>query len=172
MRDEAVEVLNGLRRRLESGDPPVQRGGEEAVMRAMVLSVLVVGAFAVSAGAQAPVPREPALQKTTVGPSSFISTVRTVMVRDAKGARHAGDAHTVHGSDAADRENGGTFPREAVRALLAKGPTKTAAHGTTDMPVWGAIFRVRQERHDGDVRIDNLVAYIESIQASGKQSGH
>ena len=143
-------------------------------MRAMVLSVLVVGAFAVSAGAQAPVPREPALQKTTVGSELFHFYCANCHGQDAKG-RPATPAMRTPSTDLTQltAKNGGTFPREAVRALLAKGPTKTAAHGTTDMPVWGAIFRAFDKNDTmADVRIDNLVAYIESIQASGRQSGH
>ncbi len=143
-------------------------------MRAMVLSVLVVGAFAVAVGAQAPVPREPALPKTTVGSELFHFYCANCHGQDAKG-RPATPAMRTASTDLTQltAKNGGSFPRETIRTLLAKGPTKTAAHGTTDMPVWGAIFRAFDKNDTmADVRIDNLVAYIESIQASGRQSGH
>lgn len=64
------------------------------------------------------------------------------------------------------RRNDGPFPRERVAALLAGTGRDVPAHGSADMPVWGPIFR----RLDGsDVRvtqrIDNIVAFIESLQA-------
>lgn len=143
-------------------------------MRAMLLSALVVGAFAVAAGAQPPVPREPALQKTTVGSELYHFYCANCHGEDARG-RPATPAMRTASTDLTRlaAKSGGTFPREAVRALLAKGPMKSAAHGTTDMPVWGAIFRAFDKNDTmADVRIDNLVSYIESIQTNAKQSGH
>lgn len=143
-------------------------------MRAMLLSVLVVGALAGATGAQAPVPREPALQKTTVGSELFHFYCANCHGEDAKG-RAATPAMRTPSTDLTQlaAKRGGAFPREAVRALLAKGPGKSASHGTTDMPVWGAIFRAFDKNDTmADVRIDNLVSYIESMQTTAKQSGH
>ena len=64
--------------------------------------------------------------------------------------------------------NGGRFPRQQIIAFVSYGnPTiAIAAHGSRDMPVWGPIFigldpsAVRTQ-----VRIENLVMYLESIQA-------
>jgi len=61
--------------------------------------------------------------------------------------------------------NNGAFPRERVLGILAGTSRAVLAHGPTDMPVWGPIFRgldpseprVRQ-------RIDNVVAHIEGLQ--------
>ncbi|MGE3958339.1 MAG: cytochrome c [Vicinamibacterales bacterium] len=63
--------------------------------------------------------------------------------------------------------HGGVFPREAVRDVIATGAGKEGVHGTSDMPVWGTIFRAF-EPNDAmvSVRIDNLVRYIESLQVS------
>jgi hypothetical protein len=60
--------------------------------------------------------------------------------------------------------HGGTFPTEQVREYI-NGERRVTAHGTPDMPVWGATLhgldpsegRVR-------VRIDNLATYIGSLQ--------
>jgi hypothetical protein len=39
-------------------------------------------------------------------------------------------------------------------------------HGTKEMPYWGPIFsEVTRDQDLGRVRIDNVVRYIESIQA-------
>lgn len=63
------------------------------------------------------------------------------------------------------RRSGGAFPREAVRAFVAGTGRALAAHGTTDMPVWGPIFRAFESDARARERITNLVIYIESIQA-------
>ena len=64
------------------------------------------------------------------------------------------------------RRNGGTFPRQRVEAFVTNaGDVLTPAHGSSDMPVWGPIFR-GLDRSDAlvKVRIANVVTYIESIQ--------
>jgi hypothetical protein len=71
--------------------------------------------------------------------------------------------------------NGGLFPREAVRAIITNGTSKTGAHGTTDMPVWGTIFRAFEPNDTMvDVRIDNLVRHLETLQVSciGTKQAH
>lgn len=61
--------------------------------------------------------------------------------------------------------HGGAFPRDEIVTFITKGD-RVAAHGSSDMPVWGPIFQgldpspVRTR-----VRIDNLVSFIESLQA-------
>lgn len=60
---------------------------------------------------------------------------------------------------------GGMFPREEVRRIISGEGTK-GAHGTREMPVWGPIFsQVTRDQNLGLVRIDNLVRYLEEIQA-------
>lgn len=68
------------------------------------------------------------------------------------------------------QHNGGTFPASKVEEVI-RGGTRTAAsaHGSSDMPVWGPIFRGLDSRKEvNDARIENLVKYIESIQAKVK----
>ena len=62
--------------------------------------------------------------------------------------------------------NGGQFPLARVKAFITQGPPDAPSHGSSDMPVWGPIFR-SLEPSDTMVqtRIDNVVAYINSIQA-------
>jgi len=65
------------------------------------------------------------------------------------------------------RLNGGAFPSARIEAFITGDEGRMpAAHGSPDMPVWGPIFR-SLDRSDARtrVRIGNLVAYIESIQA-------
>lgn len=59
----------------------------------------------------------------------------------------------------------GFFPREYVSNVLRFGPG-TLAHGSSDMPVWGPIFRIVENYNEAAVRmrIRNLTDYLESIQ--------
>ena len=64
------------------------------------------------------------------------------------------------------RRNGGTFPRQRVEAFVTNGgDVLTPAHGSSDMPVWGPVFR-GLDPSDAlvKVRIANVVTYMESIQ--------
>ena len=63
------------------------------------------------------------------------------------------------------KRNGGTFPRMHVAEVI-DGEFRKPAHGSSDMPVWGPIFRsVAHGRHDSaQRRINRLVKYLESLQ--------
>jgi hypothetical protein len=56
------------------------------------------------------------------------------------------------------------FPRDAVRGFITGTGRTVAAHGTTEMPIWGPLFRAFESDARARVRIENLVAHIESIQ--------
>jgi len=60
---------------------------------------------------------------------------------------------------------GGTFPEEYVTHVLRFGPG-FSAHGSSEMPVWGPIFRDLEHYKEAAVRqrIKNLCDYLESIQ--------
>jgi mono/diheme cytochrome c family protein len=62
------------------------------------------------------------------------------------------------------RNNRGTFPRERVLDFI-EGSNRSAAHGSSDMPVWGPTLR-GLDASDArvTVRLQNLVAFVESIQ--------
>lgn len=64
------------------------------------------------------------------------------------------------------QRNGDVFPRERVTATLSGTGRTVAAHGTTEMPIWGPLFRAFEPAARTNVRIENLVAYLESIQVS------
>jgi hypothetical protein len=62
------------------------------------------------------------------------------------------------------KRNGGKFPADQVRAMIAGEDTK-AAHGSRTMPIWGPIFhQVEADQDWGQVRLENLTKYLESIQ--------
>ncbi len=72
------------------------------------------------------------------------------------------------------RTNQGVFPAEKTEKAI-RGELPIAAHGSTDMPIWGMAFRdVRpdwkpyQREGFAELRIRALVAYVESIQVEGE----
>ncbi len=62
--------------------------------------------------------------------------------------------------------NGGRFPTDRVEGFVTGNREPTLAHGSAEMPVWGPIFRALdpQDRMNR-IRIENVVAFIESIQS-------
>ncbi len=65
--------------------------------------------------------------------------------------------------------NGGVFPRVAVRQKI-DGRNLPAAHGTSDMPVWGWQFAQtdtdnRDPAEMAETRIEAVVDYLENLQS-------
>jgi mono/diheme cytochrome c family protein len=68
------------------------------------------------------------------------------------------------------RKNGGQFPTERVTRFI-DGRTRDDAHLKSDMPVWGDAFSKSSETGTPEqvkARIDAVVKYLETIQATGK----
>lgn len=62
------------------------------------------------------------------------------------------------------RNNRGLFPEAYVREVIM-GDRVLAAHGSREMPIWGPIFhQVESDVDRGNVRLGNLVQYLELIQ--------
>lgn len=63
------------------------------------------------------------------------------------------------------KNNGGTFPEARVSRIIM-GEGMIASHGSREMPVWGPIFhQIEWDVDRGNVRMQNLVQYLESIQS-------
>jgi hypothetical protein len=63
------------------------------------------------------------------------------------------------------RRNRGVFPRASVRRFITEGVPALAAHGSSDMPVWGPTFRALDSSDQSvALRLANIVQYLESIQ--------
>ena len=59
----------------------------------------------------------------------------------------------------------GSFPRDELTAFVTGTGRPVAAHGTSDMPIWGVIFRsLDPDDARVKVRLQNVVNYIESLQ--------
>jgi mono/diheme cytochrome c family protein len=66
----------------------------------------------------------------------------------------------------AKRSEGGKYPDDHVATLLRTG-TGAPAHGSSDMPTWGPLFKSLDPTHDVIVqqRIKNLNDYLITLQA-------
>jgi mono/diheme cytochrome c family protein len=64
------------------------------------------------------------------------------------------------------KRHDGKYPSDYVATLLRSG-TGAAAHGSSDMPTWGPLFKTLDPMHDEKVqqRIRNLNVYLTSLQA-------
>jgi len=61
----------------------------------------------------------------------------------------------------------GDFPRDEVVAFVTGTGRPIVAHGTSDMPIWGLIFRSLDPSDIRvKVRLKNVVDYVESLQQS------
>ena len=60
--------------------------------------------------------------------------------------------------------HGGRFPAGAVKRIIL-GEDTLAAHGSREMPMWGPMFRSVEEKAVTELRVHNLVDYLQSIQA-------
>lgn len=60
--------------------------------------------------------------------------------------------------------NGGEFPAERVRATI-DGRETVRGHGSRDMPVWGEVFTDSHGEDEANAKIDELVAFLRTIQA-------
>ena len=62
------------------------------------------------------------------------------------------------------KRNCGVFPSERVSKIIS-GETSPVAHGSREMPIWGPIFhQVEADQDWGNVRLQELTRYLESIQ--------
>jgi mono/diheme cytochrome c family protein len=87
---------------------------------------------------------------------------------DAKGHGPARAALKIPAADLTTltkRHGGGEFPYDYVSNILRFGPG-VAAHGSSDMPTWGAIFQYMDNYNRATVekRIKNLTDYLVTLQ--------
>jgi mono/diheme cytochrome c family protein len=90
--------------------------------------------------------------------------------KDAKGTGPLADSLRIRPPDLTliTHRNDGKYPREKIHKII-DGRESVKGHGGSDMPVWGDAFKnVREGYDDAKVkeRIDQLVDYLHSIQAS------
>lgn len=87
--------------------------------------------------------------------------------QDARGGGPAASALKTNPSDLTQisRRNGGKFPEERVLEQL-RGGAGIPAHGSEEMPIWGAIFsNMSGSLSQSQTRMHGLVSYLEDLQA-------
>lgn len=138
------------------------------IIHAAVCAALLVGGFAVrlDAGQKTGPGRLPLATESMYGPDLYRHYCATCHGRDGKGNGPVATALKDVPPDLTllARSQSGTFPAREVEAIIRGGDT-VAAHGSTDMPVWGPIFYAL-DPSDARVkaRISALVAHIASLQ--------
>jgi mono/diheme cytochrome c family protein len=107
------------------------------------------------------------LIRSTKGSDLFRAYCATCHGLDAKGAGPASVSLKAKVPDLTllERNNRGQFPAARVRQVII-GNEVVAAHGSREMPIWGPIFhQVEGDMDWGNVRLENLAKYLESIQS-------
>jgi len=133
-------------------------------------AVVAVGGMVGRAGGQIqPGPSTPLIVESMVGRDLFAFYCASCHGRDGRGQGPVAASLKTAPPDLtvlADR-GGGTFPRARVKDIIGGASTQvTPSHGPGEMPVWGPIFRFLDPSDARvKVRIDQLVNYVESIQA-------
>ena len=73
--------------------------------------------------------------------------------------------HAVSDLTLISQRNGGKFPYEHVKEIIEGKQSGPLAHGDREMPIWGPIFHeVESDQDWGEVRLDAITKYLESIQ--------
>jgi mono/diheme cytochrome c family protein len=138
-------------------------------MRAAALGAafLLTTAVATAQHETAP-PQGPALvPQSLIGSTSFDLYCASCHGRDATGNGPTAASLRIRPADLTTlaRRHNGRFPREEVRAFIDGKGRALPAHGSSEMPVWGPLLRALDPSDARvNVRLDNLVAFIESMQ--------
>lgn len=99
------------------------------------------------------------------GPEMFRAYCAVCHGVDGRGGGPAADSLQKRPADLTQlsRKNGGKFPAVRVGHVI-QGDDVLAAHGSRDMPIWGSVFRTLGDRATVKLRVENLTAYLESVQ--------
>ena len=99
------------------------------------------------------------------GPEMFRGYCAVCHGVDGQGGGPAADSLKKRPADLTQlsRKNGGKFPTVRV-ANVIQGDDVVASHGSRDMPIWGSVFRTLGDRASVKLRVQNLTAYLESLQ--------
>lgn len=139
----------------------------------LMAALMIMTGLPHTGAAQTANPRDPDLvMKSMAGRDLFQFYCAPCHGADGRGNGHAARALKVSPPDLTKliERNHGTFPTGRLEAFIkGEGRLSTPAHGSGDMPVWGPIFKGLDSRDAVNAaRIENLVKYIESIQAKAK----
>ena len=129
---------------------------------------VAAGSDIATAGQNPRQPLPPLTVESLGGRESFQFYCAPCHGADGRGNGPTASALTTRPADLTSlaRRNDGAFPRERVLAFVTGTGRPLAAHGSSEMPVWGPIFR-GLDPSDARVarRVDNIVEYVGSLQA-------
>lgn len=141
---------------------------EITVIGRRMIAVLAVSGVALTAFAQTTFrPNPPLVSGSLTGGDLFQFYCATCHGRDGKGSGPVAAALKIPPPDLTllARRNGGTFPQPQVEAFVENDGRPIPSHGSTDMPVWGPVFRGLDPSDTlAKIRITNLVEHLRSIQ--------
>jgi mono/diheme cytochrome c family protein len=137
-------------------------------LAAAAAAVATLAAVAAAAAGQqtATPPRTSLLTPSLSGIDNFTLYCAPCHGRDGKGGGPVANALKTPPADLTriSIRNKGVFPADRVRRFVTNG-AEIPAHGSSAMPVWGPTFRALDSSDKlVDVRIANVIAYVESIQ--------
>ena len=112
--------------------------------------------------------RRPAPSRPVAGATVFQNYCASCHGTDGRGKGPVSGAlrHAVPDLTTLTQRNGGKFPTDQVKKVILFGEDKLiAAHGSKEMPIWGPTFHeIEFDQDFGNVRLENVTRYIESIQ--------
>jgi mono/diheme cytochrome c family protein len=142
-------------------------------VRLRFLAIWALGMFLVSA-AGAAAQTKPASEKqyeqlifSVRGPDLFRAHCAACHGPEGKGNGPVGAALKTKPADLTmlAKNNGGKFPAQRIQKFISGDDPSLLSHGSREMPVWGPIFHQVEEDQDfGNVRLQNLIKYLETIQ--------
>jgi len=135
----------------------------------LILSAALAATLATASAHAAPRPSQDQFPPDFVpaGQTMFKQYCAACHGLNAKGHGPARAALKVPAADLTtlSKRHGGDFPYDYVTNVLRFGPG-VSAHGSSDMPTWGAIFQYMDNYNRASVekRIKNLTDYIATLQ--------
>jgi mono/diheme cytochrome c family protein len=147
------------------------KGGSRWLMVAVACAVVLL--LGITMNAQGPRQATPSLvPESLVGSVSFDLYCASCHGRLGKGDGPTAASLRTKPVDLTTlaRDNRGVFPRDRVLSFV-EGSSRAAAHGSPEMPVWGPTLRALDASDARvTVRLQNLVAFIESVQQAPPQA--
>jgi mono/diheme cytochrome c family protein len=139
------------------------------MIRGALAALVLISAADVSAAGQqtGPAPT-PLVIPSLSGGDLFHFYCASCHGRDGKGDGPVASALNRRPPDltAIAKRNGGRFPTDRLVQFVSGDREPASAHGSTDMPVWGPIFRALDPQDKlNRIRIENVVSFLESIQS-------
>jgi mono/diheme cytochrome c family protein len=142
-----------------------------AALRVSIVSMLTLAAASAPYAQDSRQPPSISLSASLVGRDSFQQYCAWCHGSAGRGDGRASGLNTPPADlTTLARRNGGAYPAGRVRETVLGGTGMPAAH-SAEMPTWGPIFRTFESDARTRVRVDNLVAFIATLQAPSTAAG-